>query len=381
MQPDNHDQKLRSRRLTALSRRLTALLLAFCLLLLPLAAAGCRKQGLQRFNSEWTGDFDTVIQMIAYTDDAAAYQRFEALAKARFHALHQLFDRYNSYDGVANIRTINEQAGQAPVLVAPEIIDLLTVFRDQALNNGRIVDITLGPVLEIWHNYRDRALADPSQAAVPPLADLQKAAQLRGLEAIEIDPVKGTVRLAKAGMSLDVGSVAKGYATELVAQALEKAGMTSGAISAGGSNVRLIGKPADPARTSWNIGIQDPDANSLAPEISEILDTVMVNDTSIVTSGDYQRYYMVDGVLYHHLIDPVTLMPGTHFRAVSIMFKDSGLADFLSSTLFLLPIDEGLAVLKRYPGAEALWILPDGTVQATEGMRKVLKNGIAQPLA
>lgn len=362
-------------------RRLATLLLAASLALMPLVATGCGQKGPQRFTSEWTGSFDTVIQIIAYADGEAQFRRFETQAKERFQQLHKLYDRYNSYPGVNNIRTINEQAGQAPVMVAQEIIDLLTIFREHALANGRVVDITLGPVLEIWHDYRDQALADPAKAAVPPLADLQKAAQLRGLEAIEIDAANRTVRLAKPGMSLDVGSVAKGYATELVAQELEKAGLASGAISGGGSNVRLIGKPADPERTSWNIGIRDPDGNSLAPEVSNLLDTAMVNDTSIVTSGDYQRYYIVDGELYHHLIDPATLMPGTHFRAVTIMLKDSGVADFLSSTVFLLPIDQGLAVLRRFPGAEALWVLPDGTVKATEGMRKVLKDGIAQPVA
>lgn len=359
--------------------RLAALLLALTFLL-PLAVTGCGQQKPQRFTSEWTGSFDTVIQIIVYARDEATFRRYETMAKSRFEELNQLFDIYHTYPGINNVRTINEQAGQAPVTVRQEIIDLLTIFREQALNTGRVVDITLGPVLKIWHDYRDQALADPGKAAVPPLADLQAAAQLRGLESIEIDAANRTVRLAKAGMSLDVGSVGKGYATELVARELEKAGLTSGAISAGGSNVRLIGKPDDPARTSWNIGIADPDGNSLVPEISETLDTAMVNDTSIVTSGDYQRYYIVDGEVYHHLIDPRTLMPGRHFRAVSILYKDSGLADFLSSTVFLLPLEEGLAVLKRYPGAEALWIFNDGTIKATEGMRKVLKKQTAQPI-
>lgn len=348
--------------------------------LLLLTVSGCAPKGSQRFRAEWTGSFDTLIQLIAYTDDEKTFNQFERQAEERFRELHQLYDRYNSYEGINNIRTINEQAGGEPVKVEQEIIDLLIIFRDYSLATGRVVDVTLGPLLEIWHDYRTRALADPTQAEVPPLNVLQQAATLRGLEDIEIDTDQQTVRLARAGMSLDVGSVAKGYATELVARELEAAGLTSALISAGGSNVRMIGKPSDSERPTWNIGLQDPDSNALVPQTSEVLDTVMVNDTSIVTSGDYQRYYMVDGELYHHLIDPVTLMPGNYFRAVSVMLKDSGLADFLSSTLFLLPLDQGVKMLAQYPGAEALWILPDGTVKATEGMRAVLKDKIAGPI-
>ncbi len=349
--------------------------------LLTLSLAGCAPSGPQRFTAEWTGSFDTLIQLIVYTDDESTFNGFKEQAEARFRELHQLYDRYNNYEGINNIRSINQQAGGEPLKVEPEIIDLLTIFRNYALESGRVVDVTLGPVLEIWHDYRTLALADPSKAEVPPLSELQQAAELSGLEDIEIDAELQTVRLSRPGMSLDVGSVAKGYATELVARELEAAGLTSALISAGGSNVRLIGKPDDPERSSWNIGIQDPDSNLLVPQASEVLDTLAVNDTSIVTSGDYQRYYIVDGELYHHLIDPTTLMPGNYFRAVSVMLKDSGLADFLSSTLFLLPLEKGIEILAQYPGAEALWILPDGTVKATEGMRAVMKNSNVEPVS
>ena len=362
-------------------RRFHALVLALILLLAMMAGNGCsRQQQPKRFQTEWTGSFDTVIQLILYADSEQSFQRYVSIAKDRFLEMHRLFDRYNSYPGINNIKTINDRAGQEPVQVDRQIIDLLLFCQQQSRQTGFVVDITLGPVLEVWHEYRDEALSDPSLARVPSMAELQAARALVDPAGLEIDPAGQTVRLARAGMSLDVGAVAKGYATERVAEELKAAGLTSGIISAGGSNVRMIGKPADPERTSWNIGVQDPDGNPLIPE-QKMLDTIGTNDTSIVTSGDYQRYYVVDGTVYHHLIDPVTLMPANDYRVVTIMTPDSGLADFLSSTLFLLPFDQGLAVLRQYPGTEALWVFPDGTIRATEGMRQVLRNQTALPVS
>jgi len=362
-------------------RRFHAFLLTLVLLLSLITGSGCSRQRQpKRFQTEWTGSFDTVIQLIVYADDEQAFQRYVTLAKDRFLEMHRLFDRYNSYPGINNIKTINDQAGQEPVRVDRQIVDLLQFCQEQSRHSGYVVDITLGPVLAIWHQYRDEALSDPALARVPSMAELQAARSLVDPAGLEIDAMNLTVRLARSGMSLDVGAVAKGYATERVAEDLKAAGLTSGIISAGGSNVRMIGKPADPERTVWNIGVQDPDGNPLIPE-QKMLDTIGTTDTSIVTSGDYQRYYVVDGTVYHHLIDPVTLMPANHFRVVTIMTPDSGLADFLSSTIFLLPLEQGLAVLRQYPGVEALWVFPDGTIRATEGMRHVLRNQTALPVS
>ena len=131
-----------------------------------------------------------------------------------------------------------------------------------------------------------------------------------------------------------------------------------------GGNVRMGIAPAD-GRAKWGVGIQDPDGAVLG--LSDIVETLFLTNASVVTSGDYQRFYIVDGQRYHHLIDPDTLMPDTEFRSVSIITEDSGYADLLSTAAFLMPYDESRAFIESLDGVEALWCTPDGEVIQSSG--------------
>lgn len=352
-------------------KRMPALFLAVIILISGCAAGPASPGEYHKYSYEFTGVFDTVIQFIGYAKNQEEFQNYAQKGQERFEELHRLFDKYNDYPGVNNIKTINDNAGKKPVEVRQEIIDLLLFSKEWHEKTGGPVNIALGPVLTIWHDYREEGRSNPEQAQLPPLDELKKAEAFTNLSKVIIDPQKKTVFLQEAKMSLDVGAVAKGFATEIVARELEEAGLASAVISTGG-NVRLIGKPLDGVRTKWGIGIQDPNGNALIPD-DKPLDTVFAADTSIVTSGDYQRFYMVDGKMLHHLIDPQTLMPANYYRAVTVMVKDGAVADFMSSTVFLLPYRESRALVESIEGLEALWIFADGRIEATEGMKKAMK--------
>ena len=176
-----------------------------------------------------------------------------------------------------------------------------------------------------------------------------------------------TVYFADPQLRLDVGAVAKGYATELVSQMLLAGPMPSFIISAGG-NVRTGIIPQD-GRKAWGVGIQDPDGNVFG--LADYVEVLYIHDVSVVTSGDYQRYYEVDGQRYHHLIDPETLMPDTDFRSVSIITQDSGYADMLSTAAVLMPYEESRAFIDSLDGVEAIWLFPDGSMQMTDGAMTV----------
>lgn len=319
--------------------------------------------------------FNTVITLVAYAKDQAEFDSYFQLAQARFQELHRLFDIYNNYPGINNLKTINDMAGQQPVQVDPIIIDMLVLARDWALNGGK-TNIALGPVLQIWHQYREEAGFDPANAQLPPREDLEAAAEFTDIGSVVIDTENNTVFLPDRRMRLDVGAIAKGYATELVAQELVAAGLKSGAINSGG-NIRTIGKPLDGTRQRWGIGIFDPDSPLFAEDRD--LDMVYINDASVVSSGDYQRYYYVDGKRYHHLIDPDTLMPATHYRAVTVVTRDSGCADLLSTELFLLPYPQSRELADSLEGVEALWVMPDGQVRFTQGLKEILRSHGAMP--
>ena len=329
-----------------------------------------QKNKYNKYTDTFFNAFDTMIQIVAYTESEEEFERYFDYASQRFLELHRLYDIYNNYDGINNIKTINDNAGKEPVKVDREIIDLL-LFAKEWQQTVKQTNIAMGSVLKIWHDYRTEGIDFPENAKLPPRELLEKAAAHTDISQLIIDDEQNTVYLADPEMSLDVGAVAKGYATELVARELQAKGLTSGVISAGG-NIRTIGRPLDGKRKRWNIGIQDPGSSLVSDQ--GVLDVVYVEDASVVSSGDYQRYYVVDGEKYHHLIDPETLMPGTYYHAVTVVTEDSGVADFLSTALFLMPYEEALALAESLPGVEALWVMLDGTVKTTSGMKKILKS-------
>ncbi len=348
---------------------------AFCLVaVLTLMAPGCtgqQKSEYSKYSYEFIGAFDTVIQFLGYSKSQEEFEKIAQMGQSRFFELNQLYDIYNDYEGINNVKTINDNAGIKPVVVQQEIIDLIQFSKDWYTKTNGECNIALGPMLKIWHDYRDAGIDNPENAQIPPLEELKQAMKYTDINKVVVDPINKTVYLEDKNMRLDVGAVAKGYASEVVAKELEAKGCNSLIISSGG-NVRTLGQPLDGVRSKWGIGIQNPNGDPLNNEDTP-LDIVFLNNASVVTSGDYQRFYTVNGKRYHHLIDPKTLMPADYYRAVSIVTEDSGLADFMSTTLFLTPYEEGRALAERL-GIEAVWIFPDGTIHATEKVKGMMKN-------
>lgn len=341
--------------------------------------AGCRQNEepaagpvYEKHSYSFMDTFDTVTQVVGYTETEEEFNRYTEKIHERMLELHKLYDIYHDYEGINNIKTINDNAGVKPVKVDKEIIDLILFSKQMYEEMGTQTNIALGSVLKIWHEYRDEAEANPADAKIPPMDVLRAANEHTDINKVIVDVANSTVYLDDPLMSLDVGGVAKGYATEMVAREIIEEGFTSGIISAGG-NVRAFGKPMDGIRDKWGIGIQNPDS-IIGNSEESILETVYLTDASVVTSGDYQRYYMVGDKVMHHIIDPETLMPGDYFRAVSIITEDSGKADFLSKIVFLLPFEKSKAFVESLDGVEALWIFKDGTVETTDGLKKIMKS-------
>ncbi|MFA5523045.1 MAG: FAD:protein FMN transferase [Tissierellales bacterium] len=345
------------------------------LVLVASIMSGCQKKEqspYQKFSGSFFDTFDSSMRVIGYAKSEEEFDSYFNKIHKRFKELHELYDIYNTYEEINNIKTINDNAGIKPVKVNKEIIDLILFAKDWYKNTDGKTNIAMGPVLRVWSQYRDDAEYDPINAKLPPMEDLLEANNYTNIDKIIVDIQKSTVYLEEKRMSLDVGAVAKGYATEIVAKEIMAEGFESGMISAGG-NVRVLGKPLDGVRELWGIGIQDPNKFIFSDD-TELIDTIFLNNASVVTSGDYQRYYIVDDQIIHHLIDSETLMPGEYFRAVTVITEDSALADFLSTTVFLMPYEEGRKLVDGLDGVEAIWIMKDDTIEATDGMKKIMKS-------
>lgn len=309
------------------------------------------------YTATWWDVFDTVTVVTGYASSEEEWQQQSDALHADLLHYHQLFDIYNTYDGLTNMATVNARAGQGPVTVDADLFALLQ-FGKQAydLTDGAC-NIAAGRVLSLWHDARTAAEAASPETALTadilPTEDaLQQAAGHMDMADLVLDETNRTVRFADPDLQLDVGGIAKGWAVEQAARKAEERGLTSAILNVGG-NVRAIGKKPDGSR--WTAGVQDPDGEEYLAQLS------LEPGQSLVVSGDYQRYFMVDGVRYHHLIDLSTLQPARYCRSVAILCTDSGIGDALSTGLFCLPQEQGQKVLAKVEGARALWVL-DGDV-------------------
>lgn len=318
---------------------------------------------LKRYNATFLTLFDTVTTIVGFAESEEAFTAAARSIHDELLAYHQLFNIYNDYEGINNLKTVNENAGAAPVTVDRRIIDLLLDCKAYYESTGGRVNVAMGSVLRLWHEARNDGIDDPMNAYLPDQTALEEAALHTSMDAIVIDETASTVLITDPLVRLDVGAIAKGWAVEQVA----KNAPTGLLISVGG-NVRATGAK-DESGTPWVVGIQDPD------NAEKYLHSIYVyaERSSVVTSGDYQRAYAVDGKIYHHIIDPETLYPGTLWRSVTIVCADSGAADALSTALFLAEYESGLSILSQFD-AEAMWVAADGTIYYSPGFETLIRT-------
>ena len=341
-------------------RKIVSLVLAAVLLT---GCAGPQAKSTQkRFQATFLTLFDTVTTIVGYAESEEEFQKITDEIHDQLEQYHQLFDIYKEYEGVVNIKSINDQAGIAPVKADPIVIEFLSDCKDYYEMSAGAVNVAMGSVLSLWHEARNAGIEDPANAKLPEEGALREAAKHCSMDTVIIDAAASTVFISDPDQSLDVGAVAKGWAAQRVCE-----NAPSGLLVSVGGNVCATG-PKPEKNSSWVVGIQDPEGGS-----DDYLHTVYVNSESVVTSGDYQRYYTVDGKQYHHIIDPDTLYPADKWRAVSIICEDSGLGDALSTALFLLDQEEGLKLLEKC-NACAVWVDLDGEIYYSPGFKELIRT-------
>ena len=332
------------------------------LVILLLSLTGCGGDGEPKvYQRTYTDVFDTVLFVSRYTDDVSVFKSEADQIYQALMSYHRAFDIYNNYAGMNNLKTVNDKAGVEPVKVDKPVIELLLDCREYYEVTGGRMNAAMGSILKLWHDAREQGVNDPANAKLPDRTALEEAAKHCSWDTIIIDEENCTVFITDPAQSLDVGAIAKGWAVQKIAEQAGKGVM----INLGG-NVCATG-PKNSDGDSWTVGVNEPGKEG------SYLCKVGVTTGSAVTSGDYLRKYTVDGVDYHHIIDSQTLMPATLWRSVTILCDDSGVADMLSTALFLMDQLQGQALLEQY-GAVAMWVDHDGNCHYSSGFEERLKD-------
>ena len=347
--------------------RLLSGVLAVCVLFCGSLTACNAPKEKTKYTTQSFDYFDTVTVITGYE---SSQEDFDAVAEDILSQLadyHKLYNIYHRFDGVSNLCTVNDltEGAHSTVKVDGRIIDMLLYAKQMYNLTDGMMNVAMGSVLSLWHDYRTVGMDNPANAQLPPADRLKEAAQHTDINGLVIDEKKSTVTLTDPQMKLDVGAIAKGYATEQIALSLEQKGISGYVINVGG-NVRTLGTKPD--GTPWTVGVESSDGG-------DYLAYLQLSGQSLVTSGSYQRYYTVDGKRYHHIIDPDTQMPADRgYVSVSVLCKDAGLGDALSTSLFCLSQKEGLALVESTDDVEAMWVAEDGTQRVSSGWNKYVKE-------
>lgn len=345
-------------------KKTISLILSLCVILQTLCLVGCEKKP-EKFTDYSFDYFDTVTSIIGFEKSEEIFKQNSEKIKDKLEEYHKLYTIYSRYDGINNLTVINEirDGKHNAVKVDSRIIDMLEFSKEMYTLTNSKVNVAMGSVLYIWHDYREEGLNDPANARLPKMSDLKMAAEHTNIESLIIDRENSTVYLNDPEVTLDVGAVAKGYATEQVALWMETEGMNGYLLNVGG-NIRSVGKRSDGEK--WKIGIENPDTDN---EDNPYIEYLEFDDMSLVTSGSYQRFYTVDGKNYHHIINPETLMPAENFKLVSVLCKDSGKADALSTALFSMSYRDGKKLIESLENTFALWVTNEGEKFYSKGFK------------
>jgi len=304
---------------------------------------------------------DTLIQITVYSDDGQRGKEALDKAFAEFERISNLTDRF-SKEGKntalsSDVIRINENAGIKPVQVSADTLKIIQRSLYYAQLSGGSFDITIGPIMDLWGFGKN-------EQHVPSDEQIKETLALVDYRKVIVDQDNGTVYLQKPGMSLDFGGVAKGYATEAAAKVLRESGIKHALINAGG-NVYALGTKPD--GTQWRVGVRDPrNENGLIAVLS-------VKDTSVVTSGDYERYFEEGGIRYSHLIDPSTGKQARDLIQTTVVTESSTDADILNKPLFVLGRQRGMSFAGNLQGVGAIFVGADKQVTFTGNLTDQLE--------
>lgn len=308
-------------------------------------------RGYREYRFNWFL-MDTNVNVIIYSKDGQ--KTVEAAAGKAFDEMKGLEELLSRGVEGSDVWLINEGAG-SPVQVSGATLSLV----QDAVHYGRIsggaFDVTIAPLMNIWGFF-------DQESRLPSGEEIDSALPLVDYRNLHVDVEKSEVALLKPGMELDPGGIAKGLIVDKGMEVLQREGIEKAIINAGG-DIRVLGDK--PGGLPWRIGVRNPRDNG-AKESMVVLPLV---DTAVATSGDYERFFVQDGIRYHHIIDPHTGYPAAGLTSVTVTAPDTVTADALSTAVFIMGPEKGMELVESLPGIEAILVGPHQEIIFSSGLR------------
>ena len=313
---------------------------------------------------------NTYIKLSIYYDGDVYHNSYNDIfttVESTISEYHKLSDKYNTYEDVINVKSINDAPTETHI-IDERLFDMIKFAIDHQIDVDNLFNIALGPVLQVWHDYRE--LADPFSnvaADSPTMAELNEKNQFTDYTKIELNESNHSIKMEE-NMSIDIGGMSKGYISNVLVEYLDSLELSAYLLNNGNSNISIGGTHPVRDHGKFILAATDP-SGAKFPGYATIL---LGDGDQLVTSGDYQQYFIVDGELFHHIINPNTLLPERYSRAVSIVVNgDAGLADLYSTAIFTMSIENGIKFVNKTPGLEAIWYDLDGTIHYSQGFEEM----------
>lgn len=295
----------------------------------------------------------TIIQLKVYGKNAKKAID-EAIVK-----INEIENKMSVNIAASDINKINENAGIKETKVSEETFSVVKKAVEYSELTEGAFDPTIEPIVKLWGIGTERA-------RVPANQEISKAVGLINYKDINLDNENLSIKINKKNQAIDLGGIAKGYAADEINKIFTQNNIKHAFVSLGG-NVFVKGNKTDGQK--WNVGIQDP-----FKERNEYIGIVSVANKSIVTSGNYERYFIKDGIRYHHIFDPSTGYPSENgVVSVTIISDKSIDGDALSTSMYILGVEKGKKIIEKLDGIDAIFVTEDKNIYVTSGILEDFK--------
>jgi thiamine biosynthesis lipoprotein len=282
----------------------------------------------------------TVFTVAAYGADA---RQLAEVVNEAFEEIDRVDAQMSNYQPQSELSSINRHAATESVLVEPQLFRLLEDSLRYGEETGGAFDITVGPLMRAWGFFRGRG-------RMPARSEIHGALEKVGCQHVHLDPATRTIRFDTSGIEIDLGGIAKGYAVDRAVDILRTYGVTQALVSSGTSTIYALGAP--PHDHAWRITIRDPfDAEKAG-------DVVFLKNFALSVSGNYEKFFELDGKIYSHILDPRTGRPAENLLSTAVLAPLATQADALSTALFVLGVEGGRRYLSAHPNLAAVFYQP-----------------------